>query len=185
VPTVPATGGETLDGHGHAGGGQAGAWADSQGAGAFGEGGLLDSATVFADPAALPAEEQVADQVAYWIHQKTQNAELTLHRDGQPVEVSVSLSGNEAHVSFRSDQAHTRELLDGSMAQLSELLNGEGLVLSGMSVGTSASHGRGTAEQQHQRDGARRTQVLSSDPAAAAPLLRRGSAPERVLDIFV
>lgn len=51
----------------------------------------------------MGAEDRVAEQVAYWVNQKTQNAELTLQRDGHPVEVSVSLSGNEAHVSFRGD----------------------------------------------------------------------------------
>ncbi len=44
------------------------------------------------------AEEPMADQVAYWVNQNTQNAEMTLEHDGQPVQVSVSLSGNEAHV---------------------------------------------------------------------------------------
>jgi Flagellar hook-length control protein len=78
----------------------------------------LEGAAVFADPTLAGAEEQIADQVAYWVNQKTQNAEMTLDRDGQPVQVTVSLSGSEAHVTFRSDQAQTRELLDSSMAQL-------------------------------------------------------------------
>nr|WP_225581287.1 flagellar hook-length control protein FliK [Acidovorax sp. ACV02] len=135
----------------------------------------------------MGAEEQVAEQVAYWVNQKTQNAELTLQRDGQPVEVSVSLSGNEAHVSFRSDQQQTRELLDQSMAQLSDLLRSEGLVLSGMSVGTSArdSAGRGEAGQQRPRDGARQAQVISAVPAGTASLARSGGATDRAVDVFV
>ncbi|KQO14068.1 flagellar hook-length control protein [Acidovorax sp. Leaf76] len=142
---------------------------------------------MFTDPAQAGLEEQVADQVAYWVHQKTQNAELTLTRDGQPVEVSVSLSGNEAHVSFRSDQAQTRDMLDRSMAQLSDLLRSEGLVLSGMSVGTSAGQGAGSGsgEQQRQREGARQGQVISTAPAGTASLQRSGGSPERAVDIFV
>ena len=142
-------------GEGPAGGG---AWSDGSGGVSPLEPGNTDSPAAFVDPGAAGAEEQVADQVAYWVNQKTQNAELTLNRDGQPVEVSVSLSGNEAHVTFRSDQAQTRELLDQSMAQLRELLRGEGLVLSGMSVGTSALDGAGAqggdAGQPRGRDGA-------------------------------
>ncbi|MBV7544136.1 flagellar hook-length control protein FliK [Acidovorax sp. sic0104] len=140
---------------------------------------------MFTDPAQLAAEEQIADQVSYWVHQKTQNAELTLDRDGQPVEVSVTLTGNEAHVSFRSDQAHTRDMLDRSMAQLSELLRSEGLVLSGMSVGTSAGQGGGPGDQQRQRDGSRQAQVVSSAPAGSTSLQRTGASPDRAVDIFV
>lgn len=173
---------------GRAGGGQQGAAAWSDGLSAAGpqESAPAD-ASVFVDPsqAQVGAEEQIADQVAYWVHQKTQNAELTLQRDGQPVEVSVSLSGNEAHVSFRSDQAQTREMLDRSMAQLSELLRSEGLVLSGMSVGTSSGQGAGSGEQQRQREGARQAQVVSAAPAGTAALQRAGGPTDRALDVFV
>ncbi|WP_298207785.1 flagellar hook-length control protein FliK [Acidovorax sp.] len=183
-------GGEPSGG-GRAGEGQAGgsAWADGGGGAPALEAGNIDDATLFADPGSAGAEEQVADQVAYWVNQKTQNAELTLNRDGQPVEVSVSLSGNEAHVSFRSDQAQTRELLDQSMAQLRDLLRSEGLVLSGMSVGTSAQDGgdkRGGDEgQSRNREGARQARVLSSAPAGTASLARSGGGAERAVDIFV
>ncbi|WP_235504091.1 MULTISPECIES: flagellar hook-length control protein FliK [unclassified Acidovorax] len=173
---------------GRAGDGQQGAttWGDGMSTGGPQEAGAVDG-TVFTDPAQAGLEEQVADQVAYWVHQKTQNAELTLTRDGQPVEVSVSLSGNEAHVSFRSDQAQTRDMLDRSMAQLSDLLRSEGLVLSGMSVGTSAGQGAGSGsgEQQRQREGARQGQVISTAPAGTASLQRSGGSPERAVDIFV
>jgi flagellar hook-length control protein FliK len=180
----PSAGGRP--GEGHAGGG---AWSDGSAGLSPVEPGNTDSPAVFVDPGAAGAEEQVADQVAYWVNQKTQNAELTLNRDGQPVEVSVSLSGNEAHVTFRSDQAQTRELLDQSMAQLREMLRSEGLVLSGMSVGTSARDGAGAqggdAGQPRGRDGARQAQVLSSAPVGTASLVRDGSGPDRSVDIFV
>lgn len=148
----------------------------------------VDAAAVFGDPAQAAAEDQVAEQVTYWVNQKTQNAELTLQREGQPVEVSVTLSGNEAHVTFRSDQAETRELLDRSMSQLSELLRSEGLVLSGMSVGTSARDGGGAGEagQQRQREGGRQAQVVSSASAAGnAAAAREGVARDGTVDIFV
>lgn len=101
--------------------------------------------------APFAAEDALAEQVAYWVNQKVQSAEMTVSRDGQPVEVSVTLSGNEAQVAFRSDQEQTRQLLDASMAQLSEMLRGQGLVLSGASVGTSARDGRSSGEQSQGR----------------------------------
>ena len=169
------------------GAGTAGAWSEGVSGSSPSDEGSFTDATALADPNALGAEEQVAEQVAYWANQKTQNAELTLQRDGHPVEVSVSLSGNEAHVSFRSDQQQTRELLDQSMAQLSDLLRSEGLVLSGMSVGTSArdSAGGGEAGQQRPREGARQAQVVSAVPAGAASLARGGGTLDRAVDVFV
>jgi flagellar hook-length control protein FliK len=151
------------------------------------EGGSVDGAAVFADPAQAGLEEQLAEQVTYWVNQKTQNAELTLDRDGQPVEVSVTVSGNEAHVAFRSDQSATREMLDRSMAQLSELLRSEGLVLSGMSVGTSAGQGENAGDssrRQGQRESSRQARVEASAPAGAGTLGRAG-APDRAVDVFV
>ncbi len=174
--------------HGHGeGAGTAGTWSEGVSGPSPSDAGSFTDATALADPNALGAEEQVAEQVAYWVNQKTQNAELTLQRDGHPVEVSVSLSGNEAHVSFRSDQQQTRELLDQSMAQLSDLLRSEGLVLSGMSVGTSArdSAGGGEAGQQRPREGARQAQVVSAVPTGATSLARGGGPLDRAVDIFV
>lgn len=147
----------------------------------------VDSTAGMPDPGQFAAEEQLAEQVTYWVNQKTQNAELTLHRDGQAVEVSVSLSGQEAHVTFLCDQEQTRELLDRSMAQLSDMLRGEGLVLSGMSVGTSADRNSGGAgtEQPRGREEGRKTQVTAATSAVAAPSQRGGRVGEGAVDIFV
>lgn len=182
-----ARGGESPGGRSGDGQPNGGAWSDGAlGAGAIETGGVGES-SVFADASQASAEELVTDQVAYWVNQKTQTAELTLDRAGQPVEVSVSLSGNEAHVTFRSDQSETRELLDRSMAQLSDLLRSEGLVLSGMSVGTSARDGAGAGDsgQQRNREGARQAQVVTSAPTGAAAVQRTGGVTERTVDIFV
>lgn len=147
----------------------------------------VEGAAEFADAAQLGAEEQIADQVAYWVNQKTQNAEMTLDRDGQPVQVTVSLSGSEAHVTFRSDQAQTRELLDASMSQLRDLLRNEGLVLSGTTVGTSAHDGASANDsgRRQGREGERRAQVVAAVPSAVASLGRHGGAADRAVDIFV
>lgn len=151
--------------------------------------GNVDSPPVFAEANLMGAEDQVAEQVAYWVNQKTQNAQLTLDRDGQPVEVSVSLSGNEAHVSFRSDQPETRALLDQSMAQLRDLLGSEGLVLSGMSVNTSTRDGSPGGRQPRQSDGdreiTRQAQVVVNVPLSAPLLAGGGRGMNRTVDIFV
>ncbi|MBN9340099.1 MAG: flagellar hook-length control protein FliK, partial [Comamonadaceae bacterium] len=94
----------------------------------------------------------MAEQVAFWVDQNNQSAEMTLDRDGEPVQVRVSVSGNEAHVVFRSDQVQTRDALDASMAQLRELLQSQGLVLAGATVDSSAS-GSGQREPGQRQGG--------------------------------
>jgi flagellar hook-length control protein FliK len=180
-------GGEASSGRSGDGQPNGGAWSDGAVVSGQVETGSVGDSSLFADPSPASAEELVTDQVAYWVNQKTQTAELTLDRAGQPVEVSVSLSGNEAHVTFRSDQSETRELLDRSMAQLSDLLRSEGLVLSGMSVGTSARDGAGSGDsgQQRHREGARQAQVATSAPAGTAAVQRAGGVTDRTVDIFV
>lgn len=143
-----------------------------------------------ADAAQRAAEDQIAEQVAYWVHQKTQNAELTLDRDGQPVQVTVSLTGSEAHVAFRSDQHQTRELLDGGVAQLRELLQAEGLQLSGVTVGSSGGSSGGDGRSGGSeggggrgRQGVRQASVQAAAPLAAGMRGRGGAASS--LDVFV
>ncbi|WP_440108735.1 flagellar hook-length control protein FliK [Acidovorax sp. BL-A-41-H1] len=182
------------DASARASGGDAGLRDQGYGGGALTEPGggpaveTVDSAGAPGDAAQASVEDQLAEQVAYWVNQETQNAELTVTRDGQPVEVSVTLSGNEAHVTFRSDQEHTREILDRSMLQLSDLLRGEGLVLSGMSVGTSSARnpdgGSGGSDQKRRRDDARQAQV-SPIPLAGAGLAGSGRVSDRSVDVFV
>jgi len=142
----------------------------------------------FSDAAQTAAEElladQAAEQVAYWAHQKTQNAELTLDRDGRPVEVKVSLTGDEAHVTFRSDHADARQALDGGAAQLREMLRGEGLHLAGVTVGTAGAGG-GQAREGSEREGQRGGRQATVQAAAPAEGARRGATGERSVDIFV
>ena len=190
LAAVGATGARSAD----AGGG--GESSRHGGSGGLGEGGAEPSFAVdgasgtagFEELAQTGAEELLAEQVTYWANQKTQNAELTLNRDGQPLAVTVALSGNEAHVTFRSDQEHTREMLDQSMAQLSELLRGEGLVLSGMTVGTSAGQGAmaGDAGQQRNRSGeGQQAQVLASGPTDVSQRLAGSGTRNGAVDVFV
>jgi len=142
----------------------------------------LDAAV---DPAQAAMEEQLAEQVAFWVNQKTQSAEITLDRDGQPVEVTVSLTGTEAHVTFRSDQADTREMLDTTVAQLRDLLQSEGLQLSGVTVGSSGGQGArdGDAPQGDPRQGARHATVQAAGSASTA--VRAQQVTDRSVDIFV
>lgn len=145
------------------------------------------------DTNARSSEEVVAEQVSYWIHQKRQAAELTLDGgNGQPVAVSISMNGNEASVAFRSDQAATRDMLNGALPELKTLLQGEGLVLAGVSVGagggqsdTSSSSSRQGEEASSgiRRLGSRTVSAQASD--GPATVVRRSVSTNRTLDLFV
>lgn len=143
------------------------------------------ASTAVTDAAQVSPEMQVAEQVTYWISQDVQNAELTLDGLGtDPVEVSIRMSGNEAQVSFRTDELQTRDLLEGAASHLKELLQNQGLVLSGVSVGASGS---GDAGAGHQRPhhGARQTIAMPVEIEASLPRRLSTGTQGRSLDLFV
>jgi len=136
----------------------------------------------------LPSEVLVAEQVNYWISRDVQNAELKLNGfDGLPVEVSISIHGNEAQVDFRTDQAEIREILQEAEPHLKHMLAKEGLVLSGVSVGTSAQNPHDAPDQQTRKslrpERSDTDAVQAALPTATAP--RASDASGRALDIFV
>jgi flagellar hook-length control protein FliK len=143
------------------------------------------ASTAVADATQVSPEMQVAEQVTYWISQNVQNAELTLDGLGaDPVEVSIRMSGNEAQVSFRTDELQTRDLLEGAASHLKELLQNQGLVLSGVSVGASGSGDAGAGHQRpHQ--GARQTIAIPVETEAALPRRLSTGNQGRSLDLFV
>ena len=156
------------------------------GQGAPGEPGL-DVAPAAPETPAAGTEDAVTEQASYWVSENLQNAELTVTHDGMPVQVSVSLSGKEAHVAFRSDESQTRDLLDASQNQLRDMLGNEGLVLSGVSVGESGARqasGEGAAPLRGRASGRVGVQVRVSEGAADARS-RPGVLTDRAVDVFV
>lgn len=154
--------------------------------------GAAPAAMSAATPSQSGFADQLTEQVAYWVNQKTQNAEFTLDRDGQPVGVSVSLNGLEAHITFRSDQAQTRDMLDASTAQLRDLMQQQGLSLAGVSVGAQNQPSQQFSDGEGTRGGgvsrARRAQVIAPLPSAAdvarASRGVSGGAGQNRLDVF-
>ena len=113
-----------------------------------------------------------------------QSAELTLDGLGsEPVEVRISLNGDQAQIDFRTNQMDVRQVLEGASAHLKELLAGEGLQLTGLSVGTS---GGGSAQSgaQQQRPGARQATVTPPPVAVAAASRSANLTVGRTLDLF-
>lgn len=140
----------------------------------------------------LSSSADVADQVSYWVAQGVQNAEMTVEgANAERVHVSISLSGNEARVELRADQAMTREMLANASSHLKDLLDSQGLVLSGFTVSSSNSGGAGGAggaggmggQQQHQArsNGGFAGQGERVDERVVAPT----RSPAGELDLYV
>lgn len=135
----------------------------------------------------LTTEMRVAEQVSYWISRGAQNAELEVDGLGEgPVKVSIEMQGQEARVEFRADQAQTRQVLQDSVPHLRELLEREGLMLSGMSVGSSGA-GAGQGQSSEDRPGSRQGRTILSELPVVARAASHRAAPlsGRSVDLFV
>lgn len=133
----------------------------------------------------ISPEKTVADTVSYWVTQGVQNAELTLDGfGGESIGVSISLRGDEARIDFRTDQPEVRQVLEGAVAHLKDLLSSEGLVLSGVSVGGSAQDRAGAQDRRNQPDVRQATFVTKeSELAEKTPQVNRQAG--KGLDIYV
>ncbi|MEN9436271.1 MAG: hypothetical protein RIR09_926 [Pseudomonadota bacterium] len=148
------------------------------------DGAYVDSATPVADVSAL-TPEYVAEQVAYWISNDVQNAEMKLQGFGDsPVEVRISMVGNEAHVAFRTDEAQARDALENASAQLKDMLQRDGVILSGVSVGTSGSGGASGQDRQPRQERQKGVAMVAA-PTTSEKRVWGSVQTGRALDLFV
>ncbi|MCB8748226.1 flagellar hook-length control protein FliK [Rhodoferax sp. U2-2l] len=134
---------------------------------------------------AVVSEGQVAETVSYWASQGVQSAELTLDGMGdEPVEVRISLEGDQAQIEFRSNQPEVRQALEGASAQLKALLSGEGLQLTGMSVGTS-NRGASQGEGGQPKPSSRQAKLVALEPVRATATRAANPAVGQALDLYV
>jgi flagellar hook-length control protein FliK len=132
-----------------------------------------------------PSDVYVAEQVKYWISNDVQNAEMTLDGIGaNAVEVSITMQGNEAHVAFRTDEPQAREALENASLHLKEMLRGEGLILSGVSVGTAGAGDSG-GQERRPRQGVRQAVVPFAQPISVGATPAGVRVSGRTLDLFV
>ncbi len=152
-----------------------------------GTGGAMGVDGVAANSNTSAANGQFAEEVKYWMSGDVQKAELTLDDIGAaPVEISISMQGNEASVIFRTDEAQTRDALVSASADLKSSLDRQGVLLSGVSVGTSNTGGQPQQQSGRQQAGwgAARVEAASSSPP---PIEARTGvvASNRSIDLFV
>lgn len=145
----------------------------------------VDAPPSITDTSMITPEQTVADTVSYWVTQGVQNAEMTLDGfGGESIGVSISLKGDEAHINFRTDQPEVRQILEGAVGHLKDLLSSEGLVLSGVSVGGSGQEGAGAQEQRNRPD-SRQAAIVMTDVGSKEPQPRVNQQIGRGLDLYV
>lgn len=146
--------------------------------------GISSTYEVAAASAVVP-DTPVAETVSYWAAQGVQNAELSLDGLGDgPVEVRISIDGDQTQVDFRSNQPDVRQALESASAQLKSMLSGEGLQLTGMSVGTS-NQGNTPSDGRQPRPAPRQATVVSMEPVQAATVRPGHPSVGRALDLYV
>ena len=151
------------------------------------------SAPSFVNPATSPeapslqiSDAMLADTVSYWVAQGVQNAELTLDGfGGEPIEVSIQMANGEAQIGFRSDLPETRQVIEGAMAQLKDSLASQGLVLAGVSVGTSSRQDGQPGESQRRPGGGRLRGISQAETAMERSMARSNGSAGRTVDLFV
>ncbi len=157
-----------------------------------GNGAAMGPTTVSAMVAAGPsAGAALAEKLSFWMGRGVQTAELQLEAfDGATVDVRIALQGQDAQVEFRSDMPEARRWLQDAMPQLKDLLQGEGLRLSGGFVGTPDQGRDGVQPRPGGSSGARIATVRAEAAQAAGPRSIEasgmpGRSMGRSVDLFV
>lgn len=146
----------------------------------------ISSTYEVAAASAIVPDTQVAETVSYWVTHGVQSAELTLDGLGtEPVQVRISVEGDQAQIDFRSNQADVRQVLEDASSQLKAMLLSEGLQLSGMSVGTSGTGGGRSQEDSRHPKAAARQKQLSVTPLVDTSTRVANLFVGRSLDLYV
>ncbi|OYU46720.1 MAG: hypothetical protein CFE44_00585 [Burkholderiales bacterium PBB4] len=122
---------------------------------------------------------------ALWMSGDVSNAKIKLGDATEGVvEVSIRLQGNQAQVTFNSDELTTRNALQDSGHQLKELLRRDGIELSGVSVGFSGAQSGGSGQRQ-EAESRRMVSVVGQDKKLQTPVATPSGALSNGLDLFV
>lgn len=115
-----------------------------------------------------PSAETQSESVSHWGTQNLRHASLRVGQPGEDaIDIQLSLSGQEVRVDFRTDSAEARASLQHSAsASLGDLLQGSGIQLGSVSVGSQG--------QPPQRDGS----PAGAEQAASRHVTRPPAAPE-------
>lgn len=125
--------------------------------------------------------DEVSSQISYWSAQGAQRASFTIGsaHDTQ-VAVTLSFAQGSLDVTFETDESSVRELLENNAKEaLQQLMEAQGIVIGGVSVGAGRSQTRQESEPSDSTTNlARRTKAnRAADAAITSPSTSRQTAP--------
>jgi flagellar hook-length control protein FliK len=126
-------------------------------------------------------DEQVGQKIVWMVGGGEQSASLTLNPpDLGPMQVVLSVNGDQASVAFSSAHQEVRHALESALPRLREMMDQSGLSLGSATV-SAGNPGQGQAQDQSQGNGNRGARFVGRDTAAdaepaEAPRVRRTTA---------
>jgi flagellar hook-length control protein FliK len=141
-------------------------------------------AEVRADIGSKEFAPALGSQLSVLVRNGIEHAQLKLNpAEMGPIEVRISIDGQQAQVDFSAAQAHTRQALQDAVPALATALRESGLTLTGGGVFEQPRESRGDAPTQPQAGGRVATELGSDEPLPpnATPRLPRTRG---VLDLY-
>ncbi len=133
-----------------------------------------------------PAWDQQLGQKVIWMAAGgLESATLTLNPpDLGPLQVVLSVSNDQASVSFTSNQAEVRQALEAALPKLRDMMSEAGLSLGSANVSAGSSNQEHGAQQERARQGGGAQGIPSAVSVMTLPALR-GTARQGMVDTFV
>ena len=133
-----------------------------------------------------PAWDQQLGQKVIWMAAGgMQNATLTLNPpDLGPLQVVLSVSNDQASVSFTSNQPEVRQALEAAMPKLRDMMGEAGLNLSNTNVSAGSSNQEHASTPQERRQQGGGAQIGSASAQSMSLPAVRGMMLQGVVDTF-
>jgi flagellar hook-length control protein FliK len=138
-------------------------------------------------------ENQVGQKVVYMVGSEEQTASLTLNPpDLGPLQVVLSVTNDQASVTFSANQEEVRQALENALPRLREMMSESGIALGNATVNAGMPDGRQAQEQAPRNGGGfggsnrgRGDNGNASDEPAARTVTRTASLGDRgMVDTF-
>jgi flagellar hook-length control protein FliK len=135
-------------------------------------------------------ENQVGQKVVYMVGSEEQTASLTLNPpDLGPLQVVLSVTNDQASVTFSANQEEVRQALENALPRLREMMSESGIALGNATVNAGMPDGR-QAQEQSARNGngfgrGRGEKVNAADEPVSRPVTRTAVLGDRgMVDTF-
>jgi flagellar hook-length control protein FliK len=138
-------------------------------------------------------EHQVGQKVVYMVGSEEQTASLTLNPpDLGPLQVVLSVTNDQASVTFSANQEEVRQALENALPRLREMMSESGIALGNATVNAGMPDGRQAQEQSARNNGGfgggnrgRGDNVNTTEDATARPVARSVTLGDRgMVDTF-